>query len=393
VPEPPTLIVHAPDGTRRNVALGEAPVSVGRDPAAGVVLDDSYVSRKHVRIERVSDGYAVTDEGSRNGTFVNGTRLEGSHILATGDEMKIGGFTIVFVDPSAPEFDATMAFNPDRTATLEDAPLLAPIRCDAGTREVWIHGQRVDLALSVQEFALLRLLSSRYGQVRTRDELGNAIWGKGNFEYNMLHRLVHRLKQKLDASVPGAVVAIAGVGYKLDADAAVSGEMAGVGEHDTAIIMFSDIADSTALTERLGDAAFRERARALDALLRETVTAHDGRAIEGRLLGDGMLAVFSSARRAIEAALRIAACGDEVGLPLHVGLHAGDVIREEANVFGGAVNIAARVSGLASPGEVLVSATVRDLGRTSATVAFVDRGEHQLKGVAEAVRVWSVAPA
>ena len=75
--------------------------------------------------------------------------------------------------------------------------------------------------------------------------------------------------------------------------------------------------------------------------------------------------------------------GDDAGLPLHLGLHAGDVIREEGNVYGGAVNIAARISGLSAPGEVLVSETVRSLARTSAGVVFEDRGEQVL-------RIWGV---
>jgi adenylate cyclase len=54
------------------------------------------------------------------------------------------------------------------------------------------------------------------------------------------------------------------------------------------------------------------------------------------------------------------------------------------------VNVAARISGLSAPGEVLVSHTVRDLARTSAGVRFEDRGEHVLKGVGEAMRVWAV---
>jgi len=79
-----------------------------------------------------------------------------------------------------------------------------------------------------------------------------------------------------------------------------------------------------------------------------------------------------------------------LGLPLHVGIHAGDVIREEGNVYGGAVNIASRVAGEAAAGEMLVSATVRDLARTSAGVSFEDRGERELKGVSEPVRVFAV---
>jgi len=154
-----------------------------------------------------------------------------------------------------------------------------------------------------------------------------------------------------------------------------------------------DIADSTGLTERLGDAAFRAKARELDGALRGVIREEAGTAIEGKLLGDGVLAVFTSARQAIEAALACAGAGDEAGLPLHLGLHAGDVIREDNNVYGGAVNIAARISGLSAPAEVLVSETVRSLARTSTGVRFEDRGEQALKGVGEAVRVWAVVEA
>jgi class 3 adenylate cyclase len=161
----------------------------------------------------------------------------------------------------------------------------------------------------------------------------------------------------------------------------------------TAVILFADIADSTGLTERLGDAAFREKARELDGALRTVIRNHSGTAIEGKLLGDGVLAVFTSARQAVQAAQQCARTGDTGGLPLHLGLHAGDVIRDDNNVYGGAVNIAARISGLSAPGEVLVSETVRSLARTSAGVRFEDRGEQALKGVGEPVRVWVVREA
>jgi class 3 adenylate cyclase len=161
----------------------------------------------------------------------------------------------------------------------------------------------------------------------------------------------------------------------------------------TAVILFADIADSTALTEQLGDSAFRAKARELDGALRTVIREHSGTAIEGKLLGDGVLAVFTSARQAIEAALVCARSGDDAALPLHLGLHAGDVIREENNVYGGAVNIASRISGLSAPGEVLISDTVRSLARTSAAVTFEDHGAQALKGVGELVRVWAVREA
>jgi class 3 adenylate cyclase len=175
-----------------------------------------------------------------------------------------------------------------------------------------------------------------------------------------------------------------------DAPLARSRKAAAAGPSGTAVILFADIADSTALTERLGDAAFRDKARGLDEALRSAIRKHHGTPVEGKLLGDGVLATFASAKDAIEAALACASAGDGAGLGLHLGLHAGDVIREGGNVFGGAVTIASRISDLAPPGEVLVSDIVRGLARTSAGVSFEDRGERELKGIAEPVRLFAV---
>jgi class 3 adenylate cyclase len=160
----------------------------------------------------------------------------------------------------------------------------------------------------------------------------------------------------------------------------------------TAIILFADVVASTALTEQMGDAAFREKTRELEGALERIVQGAGGTRVEGRLLGDGILAVFRSAREAIDAALKCGEEGQRRGLPLHLGLHAGDVIREHGDIFGGAVNIAARIAGKAAPGELLVSQTVRDLARTSAGVEFDDRGSPALKGVGEAPRLYAVRP-
>jgi class 3 adenylate cyclase len=158
----------------------------------------------------------------------------------------------------------------------------------------------------------------------------------------------------------------------------------------TAVILFTDIADSTALTERMGDEVFRVAARALDERLRAAIRESHGTPVEGKLLGDGVLATFTSARDAVTAARRCVELSAESELRLHVGLHAGDVLREEDNVYGGAVNIASRICALCEPGEILVSQTVRDLARTSAGVTFEDRGAYDLKGIEDAVRVFAV---
>ncbi|MEE8385588.1 MAG: alpha/beta fold hydrolase, partial [Dehalococcoidia bacterium] len=81
-----------------------------------------------------------------------------------------------------------------------------------------------------------------------------------------------------------------------------------------AVILFADIVESTALTEQLGDAAFRAKARQLDTSLRTIIRECAGTPVEGKLVGDGLLAVFTSARQAIDCALRCNDASEPVGL-------------------------------------------------------------------------------
>jgi class 3 adenylate cyclase/pimeloyl-ACP methyl ester carboxylesterase len=158
----------------------------------------------------------------------------------------------------------------------------------------------------------------------------------------------------------------------------------------TAIILFLDIAGSTELTTKLGDTVYREKERGLDASLRTAIRDAGGSPVDGKVLGDGVMATFASAKDAIDAAMRCQALGGDAGLSLHAGIHAGDVIRERTNVHGGAVQVASRIADASAAGEVLVSDIVRGLARTSAGVSFEDRGERELKGVSEPVRVFAV---
>jgi class 3 adenylate cyclase len=205
------------------------------------------------------------------------------------------------------------------------------------------------------------------------------------------------LAREMAASIPGARF-VGTEDYVTALQSFVSGKPAAApvapspapAASDMAVILFADIAGSTSLTERIGDRAFRDHARTLDHSLREIIRSREGTPVEGTLLGDGVLAVFGSARNAIWAAGECSAAAEASGLQLHLGLHAGDVIREAGNVFGGAVNIAARIAAAAQPGELLVSQTVRDLARTSAGVEFTDRGRRRLKGVDGQHRLFAV---
>jgi len=106
---------------------------------------------------------------------------------------------------------------------------------------------------------------------------------------------------------------------------------------------------------------------------------------------DGFLASFDGPARAIRGALATAEATRPLGIDLHLGLHTGECEVRGDNLGGLAVHIAARVSSLAGPGEVLVSSTVKDLVAGSGT-EFVHRGEHRLKGVPGSCRLYRAMP-
>jgi pimeloyl-ACP methyl ester carboxylesterase len=125
------------------------------------------------------------------------------------------------------------------------------------------------------------------------------------------------------------------------------------------------------------------------AVIREEVGRHRGRFVKS--LGDGALAVFDGPSRAIDAATAIRARLGEIGLEVRAGLHTGECeLLPDDDIGGLAVHIGSRVSSLASPGEVLVSGTVRDLVVGSGHV-LSDSGEHELKGVPGRWRLYSLA--
>lgn len=96
--------------------------------------------------------------------------------------------------------------------------------------------------------------------------------------------------------------------------------------------------------------------------------------------GDGILATFDGPARAVAGAVALLEDARNLGLELRAGLHIGEIAKRGEDVVGMAVHIAARVSALAAPGEVLVTSTIRDLVAGSG-IRFKDRGMRQLKGV------------
>jgi class 3 adenylate cyclase len=154
-----------------------------------------------------------------------------------------------------------------------------------------------------------------------------------------------------------------------------------------ATILFADVAGSTELAARLGDAAWRDLLERYYRAAERELATYGGSEIDRA--GDGLFALFDGPTRAIRCALALRAAGAALGLPLRCGVHTGEVERDSGSVRGIAVHVAARVAAVADPDEVLVSSTVRDLSAGSG-LPFADRGEHVLRGIERPYRLFSV---
>jgi class 3 adenylate cyclase len=149
-------------------------------------------------------------------------------------------------------------------------------------------------------------------------------------------------------------------------------------ERMLATVLFADIVGSTERVAKLGDGLWRELLGTFHRKVREVLQQHRGREIKST--GDGFLAAFDGPARAIRCAGAIRDAVHPLGLEVRCGLHTGECEIVGNDLAGIAVHIGARVGGLAGPGEVLVSQTVRDLVAGSGLV-FEDGGMHALKGV------------
>ncbi len=172
---------------------------------------------------------------------------------------------------------------------------------------------------------------------------------------------------------------------------AAAGEPVEAGAFRT--VLFTDVEGSTALTQRLGDAKARELLREHERMVREALKAHGGS--EVKTMGDGFMASFSSATRALECAIAMqrafAQHNESAPEPIRVciGLNAGEPIAEKEDLFGAAVNLAARICAHAEPGQILAPIVVREL-TAGKQFLFADLGETALRGFEDPVRLYEV---
>jgi class 3 adenylate cyclase len=155
----------------------------------------------------------------------------------------------------------------------------------------------------------------------------------------------------------------------------------------TMTVLFTDIVASTEHQARVGSREWSRITDHHDAMIRSALARHRGH--EVKTTGDGFLATFDATGRALRCAAEILAGAESVGLDLRAGIHTGEVEVRGDDIAGLAVTIAKRVCDLAGPGQLLVSDTVRG-HMVGQGIQFLDHGEHELKGVPEMWRVFSV---
>ena len=154
-----------------------------------------------------------------------------------------------------------------------------------------------------------------------------------------------------------------------------------------ATMLYTDIAGSTERAAASGDERWRHLLDAHDAAVRRQLVRFRGR--EVNTTGDGFLAAFDGPARAIQCALAVVADTRALGIDVRAGLHTGECEVRGGDLAGIAVHVGARVAALETPGEVIVSRTVRDLVAGS-EIEFTDRGEYILKGVPGSWQLFTV---
>lgn len=186
---------------------------LGAAPDCDVFVDNPYVSRMHAQIVRQGDKYRIRDLDSKNGTYVNGTRIkaEGQE-LQSGDRLELA------------EGQVELRFQTrGSTLTLETAATVegGDLVVDPKSREVWVRGQKLETALSRKEFDVLNLLAQKRGEACNKDAIAAVGWPErdpGDVGDQEIEQNIRRLRLRIepDASRPKYIVTVRGYGYKLE---------------------------------------------------------------------------------------------------------------------------------------------------------------------------------
>ena len=208
-------ILVAPDGELKGTrwVLESEEFVIGRDPLCDLSVSNRQISRYHARIRKTADGYLIEDLGSKNGTHLNGARLDEFALLQDGDEIQVAlAVKLIFVGS-----EATIPLSLENI----NEQGLGRLRMEIQAHRVWIHEREVDPPLSPPQFRLLELLYKNPGKVVSRDEIASHVWpgteGVGVSD-QAIDALVRRLRDRLSDVDPGYnyVLTVRGHGFRLN---------------------------------------------------------------------------------------------------------------------------------------------------------------------------------
>jgi hypothetical protein len=192
-------------------------LTIGRSPDCAVVLTtpDKQVSRVHARVTLENGEIYIQDQDSKNGTHVNGKRIQEKTKLVDGNTVQIA-MAQQFVFLSS---DATVPLELGDISPIGLAANML-LRLDKRARRVWVDEKELEPPLSVAQFTMMELLYEAGGRVVTRQELVEAIWGEENaydVSNQALDALVRRLRDRLNENHPHEfIVTVRGHGLRID---------------------------------------------------------------------------------------------------------------------------------------------------------------------------------
>lgn len=210
--EKPVLTVLDGKYASQHWSIDKEEVTLGRDDTCDIVIPERQISRQHLRIYKQDNIYKVQDLESRNGTWVNGQRLEGVRELYDGDEIHVAlAVRLQFIGSGA---TAPLPFELPQSVG-------GRLRIDRESRRVFVRDIELDPPLSLPQYRLIELLYMHNGRICTRDSVVDAVWpdvmGEGVSE-QAIDALVRRLRDRLAEVDPeiSYIVTVRGHGFRLD---------------------------------------------------------------------------------------------------------------------------------------------------------------------------------
>ncbi len=209
------LIVEKGIPELRAIPLDRRICLLGASTSADVFIDNSYVSRIHAQITQEPSGYMIRDLDSRNGTFVNGTRLQGEgRLLEGGDRVELAEGQVIL----RYQVRGVTLSQPSASA-VDDSGLMV----DPRSREVWLQGELLVPPLSRKEFDVVNVLYQRRGEACSKDDIALGGWPEragGDVGDQEIEQTVRRIRLRIEPtpSEPKYVITVRGYGYKLSRD-------------------------------------------------------------------------------------------------------------------------------------------------------------------------------